>query len=185
MKLLSNAQLVRPLSRDVLAANISTIGSLPSEVALSTVLLNLIACSEPGIGLDIAIGCLPRNASTDISQILASQLVHVANDQVSNANPFVPATQHALPPMTDFEHEIEIKQVFNAWANISKKPSRLITGEERSSISERLLDGYGPDQLISAMNIARATSADRTLLLVDILGKRSRIRASLESKCGH
>ena len=34
MKLLSNAQLVRPLTRDVLAATISRISTLPSEVAL-------------------------------------------------------------------------------------------------------------------------------------------------------
>jgi hypothetical protein len=60
MKLLSNAQLVRPLSRGVLAATISRIASLPSEVALSAVLLNLVSCTEPGIGLQYRSGSFAR-----------------------------------------------------------------------------------------------------------------------------
>jgi hypothetical protein len=185
MKLLSNAQLVRPLSRGVLAANISIIASLPSEVALSTVLLNLIACSEPGIDFDNAIGCLPKNASTDIGQILATNLVKVAKEQESSSNPFVHTIQHTPPASSELDIEVEVRQVFSTWAQLSEKPFRAITGEERSLICERLLDGYGPEQLISAMQIAKSIETNQALLLVDVIGKRRRVRANLESNHGH
>lgn len=185
MKLLSNAQLVRPLTRDALAATISRIATLPSEVALSAVLLNLVSCTEPGLDFNIALARLPENASKDIEQILATKLVAVSGGQRACPNPFVNDPLHHQIPQTEFDLELETNQVFSVWAHLSVNPSRSMTGEERSLITERLLDGYVPDQLISAIRIAKSDLSDRSLLLVDVIGKRNRVRSSLEKCRGH
>ena len=185
MKLLSNAQLVRPLTRDVLAATISRISTLPSEVALSAVLLNLVSCAEPGLDFNIALARLPENASKDIEQILATNLVAVSRDKRAYPNPFINDPPHIQISPPEFDLELETSQVFSVWAQLSANPSRSMTGEERSLITERLLDGYLPDQLISAIRIAKSDLSDRSLLLVDVIGKRNRVRSSLEKCRGH
>lgn len=185
MKLLSNAQLVRPLTRDVLAATISRISTLPSEVALSAVLLNLVSCTEPGLDFNIALARLPENASKDIEQILATNLVAVSRDQRACSNPFINDPPHSQISPPEFDLELETNQVFSVWAQLSANPSRSMTGEERSLITERLLDGYVPDQLISAIRIAKSDLSDRSLLLVDVIGKRNRVRSRLEKCRGH
>ena len=185
MKLLSNAQLVRPLTRDVLAATISRISILPSEVALSAVLLNLVSCIEPGLDFNIALARLPENASKDIERILATKLVAVSGGQIASSNPFASDPSYSLIPQTEFDLELETNQVFSAWAHFSANPSRSMTGEERSLITERLLDGYVPEQLISAIRHAKTIVHDRSLLLVDVIGKRNRVRSNLEKCRGH